>query len=110
MCDQDTLEDGRRYEAVAALSRRRFSALSLGAALALTLPAGVQSGAGADAARGDSWGRRPCDAVFSTPTTGPAPAVLVWPIFSAYAQGFETMGQRASPNRRRGADGKSLLP
>ena len=38
MCDQDTLEDGRRYEAAAAPSRRRFSALSLGAALALTSP------------------------------------------------------------------------
>ena len=58
MCDQDTLEDGRRYEAAAALSRRRFSALSLGAALALTLPRRSASGAGADAARGDSWGRR----------------------------------------------------
>ena len=94
MCDQDTLEDGRRYEAAAALSRRRFSALSLGAALALTLPAGVRAAPvqtrrvvipGADG---------PCDAVFSTPTTGPAPAVLVWPDILGLRPAFETMGQR----------------
>ena len=36
----------------------------------------------------------PCDAVFSTPTTGPAPAVLVWPDILGLRPAFETMGQR----------------
>jgi carboxymethylenebutenolidase len=94
MCDQDTLDEGRRYEAAAALSRRRFSALTLGAALALTLPPGVRAAPVQSRRVVVPGAAGPCDAYFAAPTTGPAPAVLVWPDILGLRPAFETMARR----------------
>ena len=99
MCDNDSFDDMIAYRLRSELlSRRGFSSVSLGAGLASLLPLGCKS---ADPAPGPvSAPAAPasgaviattesevsittpdgaCDAYFVHPTTGAAPAVLIWP-------------------------------
>jgi carboxymethylenebutenolidase len=105
MCDKDSFDD-------MLLSRRGFGSLSLGAGLASFLPLACQS---TDAPRGTATpaptasATSPttteaevtittpdgaCDAYFVHPTTGTAPAVLVWPDIFGLRPAFRQMGKR----------------
>src|SRR5689334_654313 len=101
MCDDDSFDDMVAYRLRRSeLSRRAFGSLSLGAGLASLLPIGCKSAepvpgpasanaAGATSAAGAVATTESevsittpdgvCDAYFVHPTTGTAPAVLIWP-------------------------------
>jgi carboxymethylenebutenolidase len=114
MCEDDSFDDMVAYRLRRErLSRRGFGALSLGAGVASLLPVGCQS---KDAARGpatlpsapETGAAIPttesdvvittpdgaCDAYFVHPTSGTAPAVLVWPDIFGLRPAFQQMGRR----------------
>ncbi len=110
MCDDDSFDDMVAYRLrVEQLSRRSFGALSLSAGLASLLPIGCKStdaaprvsapAAGAIAKTTESEVSIPtpdgaCDAYFVHPTTGTAPAVLIWPDIFGLRPAFREMGKR----------------
>src|SRR6202041_3706685 len=124
MCDSDSFDDMVAYRLRSELlSRRGFGSLSLGAGLASLLPIGCKSAdqapgpaaaptaAAAGAATAPTAGAAgavattesevsittpdgACDAYFVHPTTGAAPAVLVWPDIFGLRPAFREMGKR----------------
>src|SRR4051812_37411026 len=110
MCDDDAFDDMVAYRLrQELLSRRTFGALSLGAGLASLLPTGCKSTAPAPAPIGAPPGTAiattesevsittpdgACDAYFVHPTTGTAPAVLIWPDIFGLRPAFRQMGKR----------------
>ncbi len=119
MCDDDSFDDMVAYRLRAdRFSRRGFGSLSLGAGLASLLPIGCKSGdsgagtAHAPTTAGDASAPTPnavattesevsiatpdgsCDAYFVHPTSGAAPAVLVWPDIFGLRPTFRQMGKR----------------
>ena len=115
MCDNDSFDDMVEYRLRPdVLSRRTFGSLSLGAGLASLLPLGCNSTepprgpAGAPAGSAPAAGAAAtteaevsittpdgtCDAYFVHPTTGAAPAVLVWPDIFGLRPAFRQMGKR----------------
>jgi carboxymethylenebutenolidase len=95
MCDQDSMDDMLRYDLKAVeLSRRRFAALTLGAGATSLLP-GVAGAA--DVAEQEveiKLADGTCDAHFAHPSSGKAPAVLVWPDIFGLRPAFKQMGRR----------------
>jgi carboxymethylenebutenolidase len=120
MCDNDSFDDMVAYRLRRELlSRRNFASLSVGAGLASLLPTACKS---ADSAQGTATSPSPsasaalpsppnavattdsevvittpdgaCDAYFVHPTTGAAPAVLVWPDIFGLRPAFRQMGKR----------------
>jgi carboxymethylenebutenolidase len=125
MCDDDSFDDMVAYRLRSGLlSRRGFSALSVGAGIASLLPTGCNSAGpapGASAPPGSPSGAATaaatasaagaptetteaevtittpdgtCDAYFVHPTSGTAPAVLVWPDIFGLRPAFRDMGKR----------------
>jgi carboxymethylenebutenolidase len=118
MCDEDSFDDMVAYRLRSELlSRRGFGSLTLGAGLVSLLPVGCKSAdpvtapkaAGAPIAPtasaanpvatteseiGISTPDGMCDAYFVHPTTGTAPAVLVWPDIFGLRPAFRQMGKR----------------
>ncbi|MGZ6068701.1 MAG: dienelactone hydrolase family protein [Polyangiales bacterium] len=115
MCDGDSFDDMVAYRLRSQLlSRRGFGSLSLGAGLVAVLPIGCKSPApasspGVGAAPSSSAGHSlatsesevsittpdgACDAYFVHPSTGAAPAVLVWPDIFGLRPAFRQMGKR----------------
>jgi carboxymethylenebutenolidase len=113
MCDNDSFDDIVAYRLRRELlSRRSFGSLSLGAGLASLLPVGCKSAepaAGPAAAPATSATSTTataesevsittpdgaCDGYFVHPTTGTAPAVLVWPDIFGLRPAFRQMGKR----------------
>jgi carboxymethylenebutenolidase len=119
MCDNDSFDDMVAYRLrLELLSRRGFGSLSLGAGLASLLPIGCKSAdrapgpapTAAEAGAGitPTAGAVPttesevsiatpdgaCDAYFVHPTTGTAPAVLIWPDIFGLRPAFRQMGKR----------------
>jgi carboxymethylenebutenolidase len=113
MCDDDSFDDMVAYRLRRELlSRRAFGSLSLGAGLASLLPIGCKAadpapgpvpaptaGAASAAATTESevsitTPDGACDAYFVHPTTGTAPAVLVWPDIFGLRPAFRQMGKR----------------
>jgi carboxymethylenebutenolidase len=121
MCDDDSLDDMVAYRRRGELlSRRGFGSLSLGAGLASLLPIACKSSDPAPGAVSAApAGASPaliaptaialattesevsiatpdgaCDAYFVHPTTGPAPAVLIWPDIFGLRPAFRQMGKR----------------
>jgi carboxymethylenebutenolidase len=112
MCDDDSFDDMVSYRLRSdLLSRRGFSALSLGAGLASLLPIGCKStdpptglvpgtaaaGTAIPTTEAEVSVTTPdgaCDAYFVHPTTGAAPAVLVWPDIFGLRPAFRQMGKR----------------
>jgi carboxymethylenebutenolidase len=109
MCDDDSFDDMVSYRLRSeGLSRRAFSTLSLGAGLASLLPIGCKpadpvpgpaapSGAPIATTESEITITTPdgtCDAYFVHPTTGTAPAVLVWPDIFGLRPAFRQMGKR----------------
>jgi carboxymethylenebutenolidase len=129
MCDNDSFDDMVAYRLrEELLSRRGFGSLSLGAGLASLLPVGCKSAdpapgpvsaptaasSGAAVAPTASAGSAvattesevsiqtpdgACDAYFVHPTTGTAPAVLVWPDIFGLRAAFRQMGKRLAESR-----------
>jgi len=104
MCDDDSFDDMIEYGSRrAALSRRRFGALGLGAGLASMLPPAAGA---ADVKESDVEIKTPdgtCDAYFVHPSQGRHPGVLVWPDIFGLRPAFRQMGQRLA------ASGYSVL-
>ena len=119
MCDNDSFDDIVAYRLRRELlSRRGFGSLSLGAGLASLLPLGCKSAGPASgpvaAPTAAASGTAPpgaatettesevsiatpdgsCDAYFVHPTSGNAPAVLVWPDIFGLRPAFRQMGKR----------------
>jgi carboxymethylenebutenolidase len=110
MCDDDSLDDMLAYRlrtaATDSLSRRGFGALTLGAGVASLLASACQpsephapalAGAPAPTTESEVSIATPdgaCDAYFVHPTTGAAPAVLVWPDIFGLRPAFRQMGKR----------------
>jgi carboxymethylenebutenolidase len=94
MCDQDHVEDDRqKFEALGMVTRRQFGVL-VGAGIALMLPKVANAVAVTD---GDVTIKTPdgsCDAYFVHPSSGTAPAVLVWPDIFGLRPAMRQMGKR----------------
>ncbi len=115
MCENDSFDDMVAYRLrQEQLSRRGFGALSLGAGLASLLPIGCKSTDAASGAVAAPTGAAAaggaittaeaevsvttpdgtCDAYFVHPTSGTAPAVIVWPDIFGLRPAFRQMGKR----------------
>ncbi len=95
MCEQDDFDAMVQYQRrSAALSRREFGALSMGAGLLSLVPAGAYAAAttGADVDIKTPDGT--CDAYFVHPAKGKHPAVLIWPDIFGLRPAFKQMATR----------------
>ncbi|MFM1897072.1 MAG: hypothetical protein RLZZ385_2146 [Pseudomonadota bacterium] len=95
MCDLHTEEDNEKFLAKAGrLSRRKFNTLGAGVALALMLPpvANAQDVMEMDVSIQTPDGTADC--YFVHPTSGSAPAVIVWPDILGLRPAFRMMGKR----------------
>ena len=93
MCDQDDF-DAMDYLRRAAVSRREFGLLTVGAGLASLLPAAASA---APLTGGPVDIRTPdgvCDAYFTHPAAGTHPGVLMWPDIFGLRPTFQQMADR----------------
>jgi carboxymethylenebutenolidase len=94
MCDQDQFEHDRlEYEARGLVTRRQFGVL-LGAGVAMMLPQVVNAVAVTESDVTITTPDGTADCYFVHPTTGTAPAVLVWPDIFGLRPAFRQMGKR----------------
>jgi carboxymethylenebutenolidase len=95
MCDQDTAEDNERFLRKAGeLSRRRFAALTAGAALAMALPVRASARAVVETDVAVTTPDGTADCYFVHPAEGKHPGVIVWPDILGLRPAFRTMGKR----------------
>ncbi|PWT97389.1 MAG: dienelactone hydrolase [Terriglobia bacterium] len=94
MCDQDHFEkDRQEYEARGLVTRKQFG-MMLGAGVAMMLPKVANAVAVAES---DVMVKTPdgtADCYFVHPSSGTAPAVLVWPDIFGLRPAFRDMGKR----------------
>lgn len=93
MCEADDLEAFARRDR--GLTRREFGLMTLGAGLAVALPALVQAGTATNGRDVDI--KTPAgiaDAYFVHPTKGKHPAVLIWPDIFGLRPAFKQMAAR----------------
>ena len=94
MCDQDHFDDDRKdYEARGLVTRRQFGAL-LGAGVAMLLPTVANAAPVSESEVTITTPDGTADCYFVHPTTGAAPAVLVWPDIFGLRPAFRQMGKR----------------
>jgi carboxymethylenebutenolidase len=94
MCDQDHYDDDLKdYKERAALSRRQFGALSLGAGMAALLPRDAHAQAVTEKDVAIKTPDGTCDAYFVHPAK-PSAAVLIWPDILGLRPAFRQMGKR----------------
>jgi carboxymethylenebutenolidase len=94
MCDQDHFEQDReQFEAGGLVTRRQFGVL-LGAGMVMLLPKVANAVAVTESEVTVMTPDGACDAYFVHPTTGTAPAVLVWPDIFGLRPAFRQMGKR----------------
>jgi len=94
MCDQDHFDDDRKeFEFRGLVTRRQFGVL-LGAGVAMLLPKVVDAVAVTESEVTIKTPDGTCDAYFVHPSSGTAPAVLVWPDIFGLRPAFRTMGKR----------------
>jgi carboxymethylenebutenolidase len=94
MCDQDQFEkDRREYEARGLVTRRQFGVL-LGAGIAMMLPRVANAVAVSESEVSVMTPDGTADCYFAYPSTGTAPAVLVWPDIFGLRPAFRQMGKR----------------
>jgi carboxymethylenebutenolidase len=94
MCDNDDFNAMMNYGHRAALSRRQFGALSVGAGLTSLLPPLAN---GAEVTGSDVDIQTPdgtCDAYFVHPLKGTHPGILVWPDIFGLRPAFKQMSAR----------------
>jgi carboxymethylenebutenolidase len=93
MCDEITVEENERYLRKS-MSRREFSRLTAGTALAMMLPPVANA---LDVAERDVNVETPdglADCYFVYPSDGPHPGVIVWPDVVGLRPAFRSMGKR----------------
>ena len=94
MCDQDHFEDDRReYEARGLVTRKQFGVM-LGAGVAMLLPRVANAVAVTEAEVNVKTPDGTADCYFVHPSSGTAPAVLVWPDIFGLRPAFKSMGKR----------------
>ena len=94
MCDQDHFEDDRRqYEARGLVTRKQFGVM-LGAGVAMLLPRVANAVAVTEAEVNVKTPDGTADCYFVHPSSGTAPAVLVWPDIFGLRPAFKNMGKR----------------
>jgi carboxymethylenebutenolidase len=94
MCDQDHFDDDRlEFEERGQVTRRQFGVL-LGAGVMMMLPQVVNAVAVMDADVTITTPDGNCDAYFVHPSTGAAPAVLLWPDIFGLRPAMRQMGKR----------------
>jgi carboxymethylenebutenolidase len=94
MCDQDHFDDDRKdFEFRGLVTRRQFGVL-LAAGAAMLLPEVVDAVAVTESEVTITTPDGMCDAYFVHPSSGNAPAVLVWPDIFGLRPAFRTMGKR----------------
>src|SRR5678816_1368170 len=94
MCDQDHFDDDQKeYEARGLITRRQFGVL-VAAGVSMTLPevANAQQTSEKDVQITTPDGT--CDAYFVYPSSGSAPAVIIWPDIFGLRPAMRTMGKR----------------
>ena len=95
MCDENTVEDNKKYLKNAGwFSRRQFSKLTAGSALAMLLPRVAHA---LDVSERDVSVPTPdgtADCYFVAPSSGKHPGVLIWPDILGLRPAFRTMGKR----------------
>jgi len=95
MCDQDHYDDDlKELNERAALSRRQFAALGLGAAGAFVLQRNVNAVAVTETDVKIKTADGTCDAYFVHPATGAAAGVLIWPDILGLRPAFRQMGKK----------------
>jgi carboxymethylenebutenolidase len=94
MCDQDHFDDDRQeYESRGLVTRRQFGVL-LGAGVMMMLPKVVNAVAVAESEVTVKTPDGTADCYFVHPSSGTAPAVLVWPDIFGLRPAFRQMGKR----------------
>jgi carboxymethylenebutenolidase len=95
MCDDHTVRDNERFlNSRGGMSRRRFSAATAAAALALSLPRAADA---AEVVETDVRVTTPdgeADCHFAHPASGRHPGVIVWPDIVGLRPAFRLMGRR----------------
>ena len=94
MCDQDHFEDDRRaFEAQGLVTRKQFGAM-LGAGIAMMLPRVANAVSVTESDVNVTTPDGVADCYFVHPSSGAAPAVLVWPDIFGLRPAFRQMGKR----------------
>jgi carboxymethylenebutenolidase len=95
MCDQDHFEkDRQEAEARGMVTRREFGGTMLGAGMAMLLPQVPNAKPVTEAEVNIKTPDGTADCYFVHPSTGTAPAVLVWPDIFGLRPAFRQMGKR----------------
>jgi carboxymethylenebutenolidase len=94
MCDQDHFEEDRqKFEALGLVTRKQFGAM-LGAGIAMMLPRVANAVAVTESEVNVSTPDGSADCYFVHPSSGTAPAVLVWPDIFGLRPALRQMGKR----------------
>jgi carboxymethylenebutenolidase len=95
MCDQDHYDDDlKALNERAALSRRQFGALGIGAATAFVMQRPLNAVAVTETDVKIKTPDGTCDAYFVHPATGSAAGVLIWPDILGLRPAFRDMGKK----------------
>jgi carboxymethylenebutenolidase len=95
MCDEDTVRDNEEFlRSSGSLSRRRFSTLTAGAALAMMLPRAANAAAVTETDVVVTTPDGAADCYFVHPSSGKHPGVIVWPDILGLRPAFRLMGKR----------------
>jgi carboxymethylenebutenolidase len=95
MCDQDHFDkDQQEYEARGLVTRRQFGGVMMGAGMAIMLPQVKNAVAVTEAEVNVKTTDGTADCYFVHPSSGTAPAVLVWPDIFGLRPAFRQMGKR----------------
>jgi len=94
MCDETTIDDIKEYRRRLDLTRRRFGALSVGAGLAMILPASADAMPVTETDVEIETPDGKADCYFVHPTTGIHSGVLVWPDAMGLRPAFRKMARR----------------
>ena len=94
MCDQDHFENDRKeYEALGLVTRKQFGVM-LGAGIAMLLPKVANAVTVTESDVNVMTPDGTADCYFVRPSTGTAPAVLIWPDIFGLRPAFRQMGKR----------------
>lgn len=93
MCDERTVVDADRY-LTGAVTRRRFGALSAGAAAALMLPRAANAATVSESDVSVPTPDGEADCYFVHPASGRHPGVIIWPDIVGLRPAFRLMGKR----------------
>src|ERR671930_1670332 len=94
MCDQDQFEKDRQEDEARGLVTRRQFGVLLGAGVAMMLPKVANAVAVTESEVNVTTPDGSADCYFVHPSTGTAPAVLVWPDIFGLRPAFRQMGKR----------------